>query len=413
MPVQTISAITNVIVNILQNTLSSSGLFGSITVYPDLPIRQDQIGLGFYLYHVLENAQYKNSLPPGNDTPPVNYTPMGLNLYYQLSANNPAVDSKSSLLEQDMMSVAMKALHDNAEIQLVTQDWIRISLQPTAATDAVHNWTAGPYALKLSAFYEVSVVFLVPEVSKSYVGRVLTYGNYIFTESTPRIAQSENLASFRIPGESNDRQIVVQPAQATYGDNIDFTGSGFAGQNLELLLVGNTWDGTALADKAAWSIKTTGAEKLTATIQKTAVLQSTGLPVNVLPGMYGAQINAPRTISFPDGTVRKLPNVSNIFPFIITPQIAIPPVVAGTNVTVTGYPFLDPTTLSPLNNMQVYIGDILIDLVPAAGFVAGTYIINTLTQLKIFLPAILTAGKQYSLRILIGGAESRPIWITA
>jgi hypothetical protein len=129
--------------------------------------------------------------------------------------------------------------------------------------------------------------------------------------------------------------------------------------------------------------------------------------------MYGAQVNVPRIITFPDGTVRHFPNVSNVFPFTVTPQIIGTPVVASQKVTVNGYPFLDPTTLNSLDNMQVYIGDILIDLVQPAGFIAGTYIVTSVTQLKIFLPTSLNAGKQYGLRILIGGAESRPIWITA
>ena len=65
---------------------------------PVSPLPPDKVtggGLGLYLYHLTEDAQYKNLPAPAGNTPPVRYTPMGLTLYYLLSAHSAAEDENA------------------------------------------------------------------------------------------------------------------------------------------------------------------------------------------------------------------------------------------------------------------------------------------------------------------------------
>ena len=108
----TLDEITKTIIAVIQNAVDPTN---TTKVLPEL-LRNNIPGVGFYLFHVQENSHYKNYPSPGNDTPPVNFTPMSLNLFYQLSANWKEDDVEDALQEQALMSVAMKALHDNAII---------------------------------------------------------------------------------------------------------------------------------------------------------------------------------------------------------------------------------------------------------------------------------------------------------
>ncbi len=85
-------------------------------VFADLPNRIKKDGLGFYLFHVQESTHFKNFPAPGKDVPSVGYIPMGLNLFYQLCANNTGDDGTGPLQEQLLMGIAMKALHDNPDV---------------------------------------------------------------------------------------------------------------------------------------------------------------------------------------------------------------------------------------------------------------------------------------------------------
>ena len=56
--------------------------------------------LGVYLYHVSEDPHLKNQTADGSDRRPVRFTPMGLQLYYQVSALGDGADGLANLQEQ-------------------------------------------------------------------------------------------------------------------------------------------------------------------------------------------------------------------------------------------------------------------------------------------------------------------------
>jgi hypothetical protein len=391
-------------------------------VLPEPPARITGEGLGFYLYHAVENKTYANFPPPGSDRTPVRLFPMGLTLYYQLSANSILDDGTGAYNEQRMMGIAMKVLHDYPIIDDDTQingitvmatnlrgknNRFKVMFLPVPYNEAVNYWTAGSTPVRLSAYYEVSVIFLEPEEPTSYAGRVLTYGNYIFTEGQPVITASQNLLSFSVPGQSNPVQIKLQPAQAPPGDSIDFFGTGFNGNQLNLLLLNTRWPEPALATPG-WNPAKTAGNQLTVTIGEKATLANAGTVVDVLPGLYNARVQVIRTVRLPGGEVRSFTSLSNQTPFTISPRINSINFPPGTVVTVKGYLFQHPDL--PSENLEVFLGEHRIT--PDDGsFAQGMFRVTAPGTLEINIPTGLISGQSLPVRILINGAESPPNWI--
>ncbi|UOQ64822.1 Pvc16 family protein [Hymenobacter volaticus] len=308
-------------------------------IIPELPTDQMDIGydvVGIYLYHTLEKKEYGNFPLPGKDLPTSRHLSMALTLYYQLTARHysDVPDGSNAYDEQLLMSIAMKALHDypflddSSTINSIkifqgdlpdNQNRLKIFQQPIGSNEAVHNWTAGPAPMRWSAYYEVATVFLEPEEISSYSGRVLTYGNYVFTMGAPRITLSQNILPYYIPGDPSPREIKVQPAQAPASGAlllpesvVNFFGSGFTGDGLVLRLYHSRWTMHVIA-APTWSIGVQ-TDRLTMTIRETAIEEISGAVMDVLPGVYAVEVVVKRNMELPGGQVRVVSNSSNKFP---------------------------------------------------------------------------------------------------
>jgi hypothetical protein len=411
--------ITETIIAVIQQAVDDTGNWPpTFKVLPEL-LRDQHNGIGFYLFHVQESSHYKNFPAPGNDNPPVNYTPMALNLFYQLSANSTKEnDDEDAYDEQNLMSVAMKSLHDHSQIQITPTGKkinIKITLQTLSPSESVQYWAAAESPVRLSAYYEVSVVFLEPEKQLSYAGRVLSYGNFIFTRSTPQITASENIIQYVLPGELTARQVKIQPAQAppafiapAPSSIVSFFGTGFNGSTWQLLIISPLWPEPAVAD-AAWLPILISENQLNITVQPTAVLKTTLIPVDIIPGLYAAQVSITEQRTLPNGTVKTFNHVSNQFPFSVMPRISLINPLVGTAFTVTCDVFQHAGMVD--DDIQVYIGADKLALSAGAIPAAGEFKITGATTIQLQVPAGLAAG-QVALRILIRGIESEPNWIT-
>ena len=394
------------------------------TVLPEPPNRFAGEGIGFYLYHIQENPSYRNFPAPGKDQPAVRYSPMALSLYYQLSANSIIDDGTGAYNEQLMMSIAIKALHDFPVITDDTQingthvlvpaligkdNRFKITLQPIPYNEAVQYWTAGTSPVKLSAYYEVSVVFLEPDDIRSYAGRVLTYGTFVFTEGAPRIIGTQNIISFTVPGETTPAQVKLQPAQVAPGSEFHIFGTGFSGDQIDLALLHPRFGGPVLADPA-WNLTLSAGNQLTATARETALLEATGAVVDLLPGIHAAQVVVRRRITLPNGDIRVFKNVSNQSPIIISPRVDAISAIIGNVFTITGYRFQHPDL--PEDDLSVYLGENRLEQSSGGVLQPGEFIPTAANTLDIHLPAGFTSGQIVPVRILIAGAESPPVWIT-
>lgn len=404
-----ISEVTSAVITIITNAFTPA--VWSTTppqVFPEPPNKLVQNGLAFYLYHAQENAAFKNYPAPGSDNPPVRFTSLALNLFYQLTAHFHRNDGTGALDEQKMMGIAMKALHDNPVVILPdgpdgSDNRIRISLQPITYNEAAHYWTAGTHPIKFAAYYEITVVLLPPERTQAIAGRVLSYGNFVFPDGMPRISGTRNVVSFTPPGAATPQQLTIEPAQVSPLNKMEIYGSSWGGDSLALQFYSNNWTGALVAD-VTWGLVLSAANQLTVTIPNTVNVPVVG-PVNILPGMYSVQIVVNRRFVLSDGSVRILSNLSNQSPFTVTPRIDSITFITASVVEVKGFFFVFPQPSPP--TLDVFLGATRLD---TTGGPPG-YAVTATNTLHITMPAGIVSGQQFPLRIMMNGAESAPAWI--
>lgn len=435
MPVLDLSLVTTTLVRLLQMRVDQlwASFFPPSPPNPPPPtitysglssasLAGDQ-ALGMFLYSATEDPHFKNQPPIYKDHPPVRFTPMGLQLQYQLVAHAAELgDPPSAILRsQRLFGLALKTLHDfpcldrNTTIGgLVfppelqgTDNVIRISLRNIPPSEATNFWTAGNQAVRLAAYYEVSATLLEPDRPQMLSGRVLRYGIQVFVNGAPRLDSSRTTVRFRIPGESADRTAEVRPGEAAIGENIFFEGSDLSGGATTLLIKRFDWN-SAQEVGVDWGL-IAGTDSILAQVQGHAGSES------IVPGIYSASAKVTRTRQMPDGSMRAFPQVSNAVPFTVAPQISNPAYNAVATaianiVTVTGSVF-QHADVAP-ENVRVIIGAEPIPLEPTAALTAGHFEIASPTQLRIQFPIPnLVSGATLPLRVIVNGAENPPRWV--
>jgi hypothetical protein len=387
--------------------------------------------LGVHLYHISEDAQYKNQLPPGADAPPVRFTPMGLNLFYQLSANTG--ESEANVYQAQLLfGLAVKTLHDHPSLTDATEingthifeedceplrnsdNRIRLSLQTIPHNEAVSFWTAGSTSQRVAAYYQASVILLEPEESQARSTRVLRYGVHTFVTGSPRLDGSENTLTFSVPDTLESRQLRLRPAEAPPGSAEDsrviFTGVDLAGEETHLLLRSARWTRARQAD-ASWAI-VASANRVVARVRETVGDET------VLPGMYAAAVRVVRHRNMPDGSVRLFEQTSNETPFTIAPRIDDPmdgPDAEGI-VTIRGHIF-QHDDLDPDEDLHVYLGAERLQRRATGTPEPMEFRVTQVTEeppnfsMELRLPRGLSPGTQIPFRLVINGAESAPRWI--
>lgn len=380
--------------------------------------------LGFFLYSIAEDPHFKNQPPVYQDQPPVRFTPMGLQLQYQLVAQAADLgDPDGAILRlQRLFGLALKTLHDfpsldrnsqigGAKIFPVglqdTNNVLRITLRNIPPNEVTNFWTAGNQVVRLAAYYEVSATLLDPDRPQLRVQRVLRYGVPVFVSSAPRLDTSRSTVRFRIPGEAADRTAEVQPGEASAGDDISFDGSGLVGDSTTLLIRKTGWDDPQEVG-ADWGV-VSGPDTIFARVQTHAGSQ------DVVPGLYSASARVTRNRVMPDGASKAFPQESNQVPFTVAPSISNPAynavaVAVGQIVTVDGFIFKHPD-VAP-EDVRVIVGAVPVPLEPTLALTPGHFEIVTPTQLRFQFPLTgVTPGAILPLRIIVNGAESGPRWV--
>ncbi len=445
MALRDISNVTKALMNLIDRSFTIPGNWPpALThdVWPEPPVRAKRNGIGMFLYHMVENPHYKNLPAPGRDVPPVRFTSLALTLYYQLSAyyDGDEPDSQNGLIEQQMMAVAMKALHDYPEIvddtfvegatdpsPIFPLDIIghgnrfKIVYQPIQPQESISYWSTGDTRLTLSAYYEVNVALLEPETTRTLTGRVMDFNAFTFLNGNPKVLNTANEVSFVSPVDHKPRKLILQPAQipaAPAGPLADATpyllllkGLDFYG-SISLRLTNANWTESATTD-ISWEPENTASD-YTAIVRETAVVESTLAVVKILPGIYGAQLVSKSVKNKPDGTSWPIELTSNVCPFAIVPRIdgITVPVLITDLITITGYLFSEVVGFRELIQLDVYIGSTRLAKV-AGPPAAGEYSITSPTTIDFRYPASVAAGETMPIRIFANSAESSPRWITA
>ena len=382
--------------------------------------------LGLFLYHAAEDACFKNQPPVYQDHPPVRFTPMGVQLHYQLTAHAAeAVDPESAVIRaQRLFGLALKAFHDNPCLTRETQfggllvfpmalqgtdNVFRITLKNIAANEATNFWTAGSQPVRLAAYYEVSVVLLEPDRPQLRAGRVLRYGVQVFVNGAPRLDASRSTVTFRLPGEPTDRTAELQPGEVAVGEDISFNGTDLSGDSTTLLIMKTGWN-ESVEVGSDWGI-VSGVDAVFARVQSRAGSQV------IVPGMYSAMARVMRNRLMPDRSARAFPQSSNEVPFSVAPTITNPAynaiaVAVGPQdiVTVDGGVFQHAAV--PPENVRVIIGSEPVPLKTGGPLTPGHFEIVSATRLRFRFPiAGLNSGEVLPLRILVNGSENGPRWV--
>ena len=380
--------------------------------------------LGMFLYHANEDAHFKNMPPRYQDQPAVRYTPMGLQLQYQLVAHATDIGdvNAAALRAQRLFGLALKTLHDYPSIDRNTtiagtlafppelqgtDNVFRVTLRNINPGEATNFWTAGSQPVRLAAYYEVNTALLEPDRPEVFGGRVLRYGVQIFVNGAPRLDTSRSTVRFRIPSESSDRTAELQPGEAADGETIRFDGTDLSGDETTLMIRKAGWDHAEEAG-VDWNIAG-GTDFIVARVRNRAGEQ------DIVPGVYSVAAKVTRKRQMPDNTIRAFPQTSNEVPFTVTPLVTNPAYNAvaaavANIVTVTGGPFEHADVLP--EGVRVIIGAEPVPLEPSMALTAGHFEITSPTQLRIRFPiAGLTSGETLPLRVLVNGAECSPRWV--
>ncbi len=430
MTIGDLSLVTKTLQSMLEQRLElHAGATVVVRAVPPDILTEDASGelLGLYLYHVTEEPYFKSQAPTSSSVPPIQFTPMALNLHYQITARSK--DSEQGVFnEQRYMSIAMKAMHDFA---ILTESSVvdpakgrlfdasgldgkdvrlQISLQPISHTESLQFWNTSSKHPRFSAYYVVSIVMLDPERATARSTRVLSYGVQSFVGKEPHLDGSVSIAQVTYGGTM--RKLELRPAVVTIGDptaRVTFVGSGFVGDEVALQLrsrrfAEQTGDGD-VAEDPTWPL-TNDATTVELLSPKTTM---SGLVV--MPGMYSARIRVRSIKSTPAGP-RAFDATSNETPFVMAPRIdAIVP--SGAHYTLQGWRFALPPTTSPTVtvlplDVRLFVGGEGLARVDGTAPLAGGQFSASANALE-FLPATKPVGPT-SVRVVVDGAESMPFW---
>ena len=421
MPIHDLYKVTEALMYVLQFRLPST-----TRVTADSPAAASTKGkVCLFLYHAIEDPHFKNLALPYQDVPPVRFTPMALQLHYQLSvsANEDALD-----LAQRDFGTALKALHDyplvddavlaeiNAPKILGSGNAFRITLRHIAPNEATSFWSGGELPPRLAAYYEVSPVHLEAEPPRTRPGRVMRYGVQVFTPGMPFLTTSQSEVTFKLPWESKQQTATLQPAEAAVGEDVVLQGSGFDGDAVTLLIQRAGW--TEPVEVAMdWGV-VYSEDRISFRVMQMAGAQVT------LPGLYTARAQITRRRRISDGTWRDFHVMTNQVPFTVTPRIDTPD--SNTPLTAFAYPQVNKVIGHRFMAKASEPCEVLVSvgseaLAPVNAIPKGSppkegcFRVTKENEIQFVLPEFpggLVSGSTVQLRILVNGAECAPRWVT-
>jgi hypothetical protein len=385
--------------------------------------------LGLYLYHVAEDAHYKNPAPDGGG--PAS-RPLALNLYFQLTAQvgNLAADAFRA---QQLMGAAVRVLHDFPLIvdsttlvdsagvvhNILSQrglqgrdNRIRVTLRPVPVDDAVDYWTAGDAPLRLAAYYQAAVILLESEPPPTVAPRVLTYGSGVFVTGAPILTGSRAILSIVVGRDTTASHVTVQPAQVSIRERFELIGTALTGTGTTLQLRDDR--GPRTVDASSWAVVATP-ERVFAT--PTEALGDGDL----LPGTWSASVVVMKTIAV-GRSLRPVTHSSNETPIMIVPSLdetsatgpTLGSAAAGAAVTWSGWLFQHPDIPTDDNDaraVHVFLDQTALVLDTDGTLDPGEFTVTDPRTLDVRLPSDLVPGSMVAVRVGVRGAWSSPRWL--
>lgn len=438
----------------------------NVTVTGEPP---DKVGavtnkLTIYLYHIAEDAFYKNQLGAGRDVPNVAHAPMGLDLFYILTAHHESTNTENdALTQQKLMGYALKTLHDFPVVtdrtelinavtgtpEKILHDNLRgrdnnlqIVLRPVSPEDAIAYWNSEDQrTTRLSAYYEVRVVMLQPEEPKTMPGIVLNLGAFLVQLGAPHFDRSQSVVSFSLPastGIADLQRIEATPARLStdMGDpsspnnRLVLRGANLAiGKSRSLALRNALWAKqgfeTVVIDPAlnpAWKLEFQS-DRIEIDFDQTLKVDAT-TDLVVFPGVYTASLRVIKDEKVIVNQLKQISDTSNEVAFFVAPRIK-------------GHSLPDPLQQPGLNRRITVEIEPTFDLAHAAGtdqeLEVRVVMAGRTYERKNFDPspadpadndgrfevstdsvtfqAFDVSPGDHPFRLIVNGAESAPFWI--
>jgi len=358
--------------------------------------------LSIYLFHVSADPYNRNQPLNGQFPGLVPYLPLGLNLFYLVTA----FDTQTAAHEQRAMSIAMKCLHEHPIIRTnltvlgkASPVELSITLEANSVDEMSRLWQASTVAQRLSAVYRVAVAFLSPEDDTSVAAPpVVTLAAAAAPGLDPRLDGSRSTIAFidlsSAAGDPHFQRLVMSPAAPAYGQDFELVGSGLLSAPAQKVFLVQP-NGVETDVTATWSTPA-GADQAGHLLRLRTPDPGPG------PGVYQLRVDAEVQI----GSVVR-PLRSNTTPISVVPRVdtgaASPPLLFpdGTGLfTITG------AALGP--GTEFLLGAVSLTGVGGAP-AAGQFNVNGAFTQATFKAPIGLHGR-FALRVRAGGVEAAPAW---
>jgi hypothetical protein len=442
--------------NIIKNLDPSLALLLNVTATPPERIDTSTNTLNIFLYHVAEDPFYKNALGAGNDIPNVAKAPMALSLFYILTAHHEVESTFDPETQQKLMGYALKTFHDFPVVTKATRingtsimdpefgsEALQIILRPVTPEEALSFWKSEDiHTVRLSAYYEVRVVMLKPELPKTVPGIVLNLGAFVFQLGTAHLTGTQSLVRFKIPVKNGGfvQEIEASPAQVT----LDTSVSPPAAHNRLALLGTNLTSGKArsvilknaiwaelksppasvaetvidLTVNPAWSIDFQ-TDRITMNMAPTLRHinpDGTTLDLPVLPGTYTALVRTVIDEQVISNELKRITQSSNEVGFTVAARIEGHdlPAVDGTILIHVGPEFdlLDPNF--PVDAIQVAVAGEVYRKSTVLPLNDKEFLVSNspnAIRIKPDFPVVVTQPETFAFGLTVNGAVSAPFWI--
>ena len=457
MPWSDLSEVTGAITRLLETNIEqvlNPGL--NVTVVGTPPDRLgDSVSntLSLYLYHVKEAAHAQNRPGPGSDIPNIATAPMGLDLFYVLTAHQRNNTSFDAAIEQRLMGFAVKTLHDypvitdatsiaNQQILIGTQrnrnNRLNIELRKLEPEQSLSIWTTGERQFaRLAAYYQVGLVLLEPELPRRLPGIVLSVGAIATPMGGVSLTQSRSELVFDLPAVAGGGQqtLHAEPARPSLNAaptppaTFELRGEGLGtGLRQRLILRNARWTrldppaervplDAALNAINGWTVDIR-ADRIDVQIGAQVTFQPTGggpaRTIDVFPGSYTAQIETVLSERVVVNELRTSTSLSNETAFGIAPRIRGHALLPANRIRIDIEPAfaLDVALpVAPPLEIQLMIDGVVYRRRNVAAPAAGEFRVD---------PGSITLGAQFQLaqaglhpvRLSVEGVDAQPYWIT-
>lgn len=398
--------------------------------------------INLYLYHISEDPHYKNHSGYLGTKPPISGQPMALNLYYILTPHFGANEQFDAITQQQLIGLAMKTLHDYPIIdddlsigpdEILDDDLkgdgntIEVSLRPVTPEDTLNFWAAEDRkTARLSAFYEVRVIFLQPEKPTVANNIVTNMGLYVHAKGTAKLLSSKSTMTFEPPSVTGlgEQQVLLSPAKITLQTNGD--------SNSQIILTGEnltTAQARTLQLRSAvleqplkidtalnpnWNIKIEH-NKIQITPQPILVVDDGGGVINheLVAGIYDISLLI-TDYRFQGAERLESTYETNRLSVAIGPHIASNPTLDMNNRYVID--IVNSLSLTSLIDSEPQVinlsiaGSIYRRVDVIADLTSGDFLVQDHELLVEPLANLSTPGF-YPIQITVNGAESQPFWL--